>query len=533
MSGTEISNLDATYGYITNNYGIDINPIIGYATTLVYQTNEGLVIYPMITTIKNALIDTDTSSQGEFRLGVFSSSSTLNFGDNRVYDSYTSLSNGKYDYYSHISAMTTRTLDEAKNVSNFNLDYDFYNDWIILPISDGMSATNIANRRGGRVFLRWELKLTIGKNWYFEDIDLYSEHQTEYEEYAWSNYINVHGSPNEFVNDIIVDDNTVSIYTAEGLAFFSYYINHGKYLNHDVVILNDIDMEGRLFTPIGGGQILEYLGKNYFQGTIDGKGHTITNLVVINSYDSGLFGISSATSYKNLNIKDSIFISTKGSVGGVVAVQDANTGNSYKGSATFDSVKVMNINYLHTMQIVEDSIVGGIVGQVIDTVIKINNTAITEADIKEHNVNVASNRSKITQGIHVGGVIGHAINSTVQISRANNVFDITGGRKNTTPKVGIYVGGLIGYADANSKSRSIDNLQVRLDEKVKSAKDVKDLVAGKYTTTNTIKGNEITFDITIQNDGVFAITKDGENFGSFGYIVGSLVPSAFNTNLKV
>lgn len=52
-----------------------------------------------------------------------------------------------------------------------------------------------------------------------------------------------------------------------------------------------------------------------------------------------------------------------------------------------------------------------------------------------------------------------------------------------------------------------------------TAKDVKDLVAGKYTTTNTIKGNEITFDITIQNDGVFVITKDGENFGSFGYVV--------------
>ena len=48
-------------------------------------------------------------------------------------------------------------------------------------------------------------------------------------------------------------------------------------------------------------------------------------------------------------------------------------------------------------------------------------------------------------------IIGHAINSTVQIAKANNVFDIIGGRKNTPAAIGIYVGGLVGYADTNSK----------------------------------------------------------------------------------
>ena len=51
--------------------------------------------------------------------------------------------------------------------------------------------------------------------------------------------------------------------------------------------------------------------------------------------------------------------------------------------------------------------------------------------------------------------------------------------------------------------------------------DVKDLVAGKYTSTNTVNGTEITFDVEVKNDGVFAISKDGANFGSYGYTIDS------------
>ena len=201
-------------------------------------------------------------------------------------------------------------------------------------------------------------------------------------------------------------------------------------------------MQGKLFTPIGGGQILEYIGKNYFKGTLDGKNHTISNLIVLNEFDSGLFGISSATSYTDLSVLDALFVSTKGSIGGIVAIQDANTGTVYKGNAVFDNVKVININYLHTLHIEEDAIVGGLVGQSINTVLRIENSAISELDISKHGVNVKSNRNKITQGKRVGGVLGQSISSTVQIGKANNVFDITGSE---------YVGGLIGYADSDSK----------------------------------------------------------------------------------
>ena len=78
------------------------------------------------------------------------------------------------------------------------------------------------------------------------------------------------------------------------------------------------------------------------------------------------------------------------------------------------------------------------------------------------------------------------------------------------------------FKNVTSAARSMEATFSKLGEVTPisaTANDVKDLVAGKYTSTNTVKGTEITFDITIQNDGVFAITKDGENFGSFGYVV--------------
>ena len=78
------------------------------------------------------------------------------------------------------------------------------------------------------------------------------------------------------------------------------------------------------------------------------------------------------------------------------------------------------------------------------------------------------------------------------------------------------------FKNVTSASRSMEATFSKLGEVTPisaTANEVKDLVAGKYTATNTVKGNEISFDITIQNDGVFAISKNGENFGSFSYIV--------------
>ena len=50
---------------------------------------------------------------------------------------------------------------------------------------------------------------------------------------------------------------------------------------------------------------------------------------------------------------------------------------------------------------------------------------------------------------------------------------------------------------------------------------LKELLAGKYTTTNTIKGTEITFDVEVKTDEVFTISKNGTNFGSYGYTFNS------------
>ena len=68
-----------------------------------------------------------------------------------------------------------------------------------------------------------------------------------------------------------------------------------------------------------------------------------------------------------------------------------------------------------------------------------------------------------------------------------------------------------------------------------SADELSDLVAGRFIATNIVKGTEMTFDVTISNDGVFAITKDGASFGSYGYTINTsnqlVLDSAIETKL--
>jgi len=101
------------------------------------------------------------------------------------------------------------------------------------------------------------------------------------------------------------------IATAAQLAYLADVINHDKvYTGKYFVLTADLDLANIPWTPIGNGMY-------HFDGIFDGKGHTITNLTIINgfnyagpsegtwddeSYTSGLFGSCSNAVLKNLNI---------------------------------------------------------------------------------------------------------------------------------------------------------------------------------------------------------------------------------------
>ena len=122
--------------------------------------------------------------------------------------------------------------------------------------------------------------------------------------------------------------------------------------DYKVVIDKDISMAGKLFTPIGGGKILQYMDNtnNYFAGSFDGNNKTISDLLVITNSNSGLFGSSISKSIQNVTVSNGLFIATEGSMGALVATQGnefVNTRNSEK--TEISDITVSNNTYLHNL----------------------------------------------------------------------------------------------------------------------------------------------------------------------------------------
>ena len=95
------------------------------------------------------------------------------------------------------------------------------------------------------------------------------------------------------------------ISTADELIAFAndVNVNGNKYSGKTVVLTDDIDLNNVAWTPIG------QTGATQFMGTFDGQGHTIKNLNVDSSaqtgkhYSSGLFGWLNNATVKNLTVE--------------------------------------------------------------------------------------------------------------------------------------------------------------------------------------------------------------------------------------
>ncbi|MBR4308487.1 MAG: heparinase II/III family protein, partial [Oscillospiraceae bacterium] len=91
------------------------------------------------------------------------------------------------------------------------------------------------------------------------------------------------------------------IYDAEDLMCFASMVNSGNtFSGKQVCLMNDIDLKGRTFAPIGGSGT-----SNSFKGTFDGRGHVVKNLFI---YEPGVssvafFGRTSGATIKNFGIE--------------------------------------------------------------------------------------------------------------------------------------------------------------------------------------------------------------------------------------
>ena len=194
-----------------------------------------------------------------------------------------------------------------------------------------------------------------------------------------------------YVNDdktVINSDNIIEISSAEELANFREDVNSGNsYEGKAVLLINDIDLEGEEWEPIGyyptESSSPDSELNRPFKGAFDGCNHKVDNFY-INTEDKvqGIFGLVSSGEISNLGVGENISINGGTVRAGVV-------GYLYDGS------KVNNCYNNATIEGTET--VGGIVGVCANNSIVVN----------------CYNSGNLKGSYNVGGIVGNSITSQV------------------------------------------------------------------------------------------------------------------------
>jgi hypothetical protein len=201
-------------------------------------------------------------------------------------------------------------------------------------------------------------------------------------------------------------------------------------LSGSYVINNDIDAGGNSFSPIG-------TPTAPFTGTLDGRGHAISNLNITmpstsdsSSYFAGLFGyIGNSGVVKNVRLKSSsVILQTRSdlnySVGGVAGVSTGTlTQSTYDGVITISGGAAT-------------AIIGGLVG---------NNGGIVSLSRADVNITATG---EITNDLYVGGLAGENCCSETTVNYI--AFSSAAGIVSSKNAIGLnMVGGLVGLNGGN------------------------------------------------------------------------------------
>jgi hypothetical protein len=209
------------------------------------------------------------------------------------------------------------------------------------------------------------------------------------------------GSGKLFFNDVEESYHHEYIGSAETLFAFAKSVNEGgdSWKGQKVLLVADIDLENKAWTPIGQTRATE------FKGTFDGQGHTIKNLNVDSSaqtgehYSSGLFGwVEGRVTIKNVNI-DGATVKGNHNVGALLG---------YTSSAQISNCHVANaaIVCIHANDDACGDKAGGIVGYAG------NESRFTDCSVSD---------STVIAGRDAGQMIGCGYNVSVSNCSATNV----------------------------------------------------------------------------------------------------------------
>ena len=223
------------------------------------------------------------------------------------------------------------------------------------------------------------------------------------------------------ITNIVYDGpDAPGISTADDLLEFASLVNQGKDYskfcqNGAVVLLNDIDMSGKTWTPIGNAKHNSYNPDgNAFTGKFNGWGHSIRNIKLTPTYSSevdgntyGLFGFLNGATVENLTIG---------------AAEGDNSELTFKGNGILDAGVFAGVCRNSTIKNCVNYVPMTVNGNAVDA----NRTAmgafagyvVTLADetaVLSNLVNYGdmickqgSNVNNGGNGVIVGGIVGHA-----------------------------------------------------------------------------------------------------------------------------
>lgn len=346
------------------------------------------------------------------------------------------------------------------------------------------------------------------------------------------------------------------IQTAQELAWLSLAVNSGMLTSHcEFILMEDIDLAGRFFTPIGLTQ------QTAFCGVFNFNGHTISNLTIdsLSYTHSGLFAITQNAYIINGYIKDAFIKVENSSV----------TTNLYAGSivglAYNTTIKNITVSTAMLVKGAGKVYVGGLAGHVSGSIqYEIQNvmampstkgssvggqnqvdlsdyhTRIYEEDIesstasklKDISINIGA--ISLSERVFAGGLIGFIHNydsvaTSAGMTYCTNMNNIVAMSVGNQP-ANVYAGGVVGYLDNQMVIEACYNTG-----SIKTSSTLFDAVGGivGYTYYGTLRNCLSTGYVeSCLNSAIKGESSSGSIFSYAGGIVGIAVGGTITNTIS-
>ncbi len=259
-------------------------------------------------------------------------------------------------------------------------------------------------------------------------------------------------------NGVGMKDGEYYVFNGYGMRWIASTVNAGtsSFKDKTIKLVNDIDLSGTQWMPIGYGQ-------NRFNGTFDGQGKTISGMT-ITEYNgqpqAALFGnVALTTTFKNLTIS-----------GANVVMPTNHTGDFYAAGLIgtfYGTVTIENVTVKESTFVGNNKVAGLIAHDGVSSNLSINNCHILDCNISSANT---------ADGGNVGGMVG------LFQGAANGEYIIANSSvKNCT---------IVGINSSNSGKRANAEFVACVNSKANQTLVIENCVVEGNTFSQTINGSD-------------------------------------------